>query len=456
MIFPPVAPPPARIHAPAAAPKPAGSWLAAQGRLPLAYMGLGTGWIAVASALLIAQPGVLALPHLAPAVIAMTHAWMLGVFVTVATGAIYQLAPVALSTTLWSERAGWWHFGLHLLGVPGMVYAFWRGDSTLLAASSTLVASGIVCFAVNAWRTIFLSGKRDVVAGSLLLAAAWLTLTVLAGLTLVANRILGFIHFDPLALLRMHAHVGLIGFFVTLIQGVTFRLVPMFTLGDVPDWRPVKLGLGCSQIGLVGLVPSLAWHQGWAAAACGSLVFAGLLASAWALRQTLATRKKRQTDPGLAAFFRGFVGLIVATAVGVALVSPATSGGSAPGGFSAMVYGVIIFFGALLPLIAGMMCKIVPFLTWMRAYGPHVGRRPTPSATTLSLPALARCGFLLQLTAVAPLAAGAWLSHAGILSAGTWLLAAGNACFVTDMLRVFRHLRWPQFGSAAPRIKLSP
>ena len=31
---------------------------------------------------------------------ALTHAWVLGFFVTVACGAVYQLAPVALGTTL--------------------------------------------------------------------------------------------------------------------------------------------------------------------------------------------------------------------------------------------------------------------------------------------------------------------------------------------------------------------
>src|SRR5688500_18295905 len=82
----------------------AGSPLAAQGRLPLAFMALGLAWLGVATVLLLANPAVLTQSHAAPAVVTLTHAWVLGVFVTIATGAIYQIAPVALGTTLWSER----------------------------------------------------------------------------------------------------------------------------------------------------------------------------------------------------------------------------------------------------------------------------------------------------------------------------------------------------------------
>jgi hypothetical protein len=437
------------LNAPSPAPalRLSRSWLAAQGRLPLAFMGLGLAWLAIATLLLALQPRLLVLPHNAPAVVALTHAWVLGVFVTVATGAIYQLAPVALGTTLWSERTGWWHFIFHTTGVPGMVYAFWHGDLRWVGLFGTLVGSGILLFALNAWATIHRSGKRDAVAWSLTLAASWLTLTVLAGLILVANRLWNFWATDPLALLRAHAHLGLVGFFVTLLQGVTFRLVPMFTLGDVPNWRPVRTGLWLSQIGLLGLIPALAWHAGYVAAIFGTLIFAGMISSGWALKQTLTTRKKRFLDPGVRAFLRGLAGLIMAAVAGVLLVWPTTVGNSAPGGFSAMVYAVVLFAGALVPIIAGMMCKIVPFLTWMRAYGPKIGRGPTPAASALTKPRLEKWAFILQGAAVLPLVAGAWWLNVPLLNFGAWLLTVGVGLFIADMMGVMRHLWWPSTGA---------
>jgi hypothetical protein len=255
---------------------------------------------------------------------------------------------------------------------------------------------------------------------------------------------------DPVALLRAHAHLGLVGFFVTLLQGVTFRLVPMFTLGDVPSWRPVHAGLWLSQTGLLGLAPALAWHaRGWAAVS-GGAVLAGVTASAFALRQTLATRKKRQLDTGVHAFVRGMAALVGAGVAGILVLWPAVSAGSVPGGFGAMVYAVLVFAGGLLPAITGMMCKIVPFLTWMRAYGPKVGRGPTPAAGALVSPRLETWAFALQGVAGGLLLAGVWRLDARWLRAGAWVLAVSTILFLADMLRVLKHLCQPP-AAVAPK-----
>jgi hypothetical protein len=430
----------------------AGSWLAAQGRLPLAFMALGLTWLGVATVMLLIAPDVLALPHAAPAVVALTHAWVLGVFVTIATGAVYQIAPVALGAKLWSERYGWWHFGLQVVSVPGMVFAFARWDMALLGHFGTAFAVGIGLFAANTWKTVRGSGRRDAVAWSLILAAGWLLLTVFAGLVFAANRHWHFIPLDPLALLRAHAHLGLAGFFLTLLQGVSFRLVPMFTLGGVPDWRPVRAGLWFSQIGLLGLLPSLAWRLEFAALPCAILVLVGMICSGRAAKQALATRKKRILDRGLRAFLGGAGALTMAAMLGCLLALPAWRWGSVPGGPGAMVYAVLIFFGGLLPLFMGMMCKIVPFLTWMLAYGPKVGRMPTPAAGALTNPQLERWAFVLQITSLAPLIAGAWALNARLLATGALLLAAGVSLFLANMVGVLRHL-WQPAIAVTPAAK---
>lgn len=403
-------------------------------------MGLALAWLVAGTVMLLAQPALLRLPHVHPRVVALTHAWVLGFFVTVACGAVYQLAPVALGTTLVNERHGWWHFGLHAVGVPGMVYSFWRWDLTALGHFGTFVALGILLFSVNTWRTIRHSGRKGTVARSLALAAGWLLLTVLLGLLLAANRFWYFLPLDPIALLRAHAHVGLVGFFVTLLQGVGFQLVPMFTLGEVRDWRLANCGLWLSQLGLVVLAPALTWHgEKWALAAALAIT-AGMVCSGVGLKRALATRKKRVFDPGTRSFLRGGVGVCAAGVVGLALVVPGSPWGSAPGGFGAMTYAILGVVGGLLPCIAGMMCKIVPFLTWMRAYGPRVGRGATPAASALTQPRIERWGLMLQNAAVVPLLVGAWLLSEPWLQAGVWLLAAGVALFVADMLGVLRHL----------------
>lgn len=439
---------PKAVSGPATAPtRPPvpGGWLAAQGRLPLAFMGLGLAWLGAATVLLLVQPTLLGLPHPHPHVVALTHAWVLGFLVTVACGAAYQLVPIALGATLHSERQGWWHFGLHAVGVPGMVYSFWQWDLTLLGHFGAAVGLGVGLFSFNIWRTLAASGRRGTVARSLGLMATWLFLTVAIGLLLAANRFWHFLPLDPVALLRAHAHLGLVGFFLTLLQGVSFQLVPMFTLGEIRDWRLADVGLGLTQVGLLALAPALTWHLEWFAFTGALAIGVGLGCSAVCLWRALQTRKKRRLDPGLVAFLRGGIGLCVAAVVGVVLALPGTPRDAI---VAAMAYAVIGILGGLVPCVAGMMCKIVPFLTWMRAYGPRVGRGPTPAAHALAHPQLENWGLGLQQASVVFLLGGVWASSALWLHVGVWIMTAGVGLFLADMLRVLRHL-WAQPAVAA-------
>lgn len=427
-----------------------GGWLAVQGRLPLAFMGLGLAWLVAGTLMLLAVPALLALPHAHPHVVALTHAWVLGFFVTVACGAVYQLVPVALGTTLANERYGWWHFWLHALGVPGMVGSFWLWNLKLLGHFGFAVAIGIVLFTINTCQTVRRSGRRNLVAWSVAASAVWLLTTVLMGLLLAANRHWLFLPVDPIFLLRAHAHLGLVGFFVALLQGVSFQLIPMFTLGEMREWRCASVGFCISQAGLVVLAPALVLHHGFLSTLGAAAVAVGITCSVWAMARALGTRKKRALDPGVRLFLFGGVGVWIAAVAGAVLVAPWTAGGSAAGGYNAMVYAIIGIGGGLLPCIAGMMCKIVPFLTWMRAYGPHVGRGRTPSAGALTLPRVERVGLALQAVALVPLVIGAWTLSDLWLKVGILTLAAGVVLFAADMLGVMRHLWRPQIETPVP------
>jgi hypothetical protein len=440
--------------------RPGSGPLSAQGRLSLAFIGLGLAWLAVAASLTAARPGLLALPHAAPPVLALTHAWVLGFLVSCAAGALYQLSPVALGTMLWSERLGWWHFGLHAVGVPGMVLAFWRWQPAAIGWCGLPVAAGFVLLAVNVWRTVRRARVRDAVAWSVVLATGWLVATGLAGLTLAANRTWLFWPAHLLPLLRAHAHLGLVGFFLTLLQGVTFRLVPMFTLAEAPAGKIVPTGLALTQGGLLGLAPGLAFSLPGVVLGGALLSGAGLAVSGIALHRTLVKRHKRQLEPALTAFVRGGAGLALAAAAGLLLAWPGSPWGSAPGGPGATFYGVLVLGAGLGPLFTGMLGKIVPFLTWMRAYGPRVGRQPTPSATGLTQPRLESWGLALQGLAILPLGAGTWRLDARLLAVGGALLAAATGLLLANFLGVLRHLWFPlKAGALAPsppRSNLSP
>lgn len=425
--------------------------LAAQGRVPLAFVGLALAWLGFGAGWITVEPALLALPHSHPHVVALAHAWILGFFVTAACGAVYQIAPVALGTFLHSQRLAWWHLGLHAAGAPGMVWALRHGDFVLLGHFGTFVAMGILLFAPNVWQTVRHAPQRGLVATSLVVAASWLVLTVFLGLLLAANRVWGFLPFDPLALLRVHAHFGLGGFFLTRLQGVTLQLVPMFTMAEVQprDWSVARVGFWSSQLGLILLGAGLAVHANALALTGAAICVAGVVVSGVAFFRVVQRRQKRALDTGLTEFRRGLFGIFAAMLVGLVLVFPASPWGSAAGGFNAMIYALVVILGGLLPCFLGMFAKIVPFLTWMHAYGPLVGRRPTPSASTLSNPRLERTAFLLLRLGAVVLIFGAWMQRIVVLRVGTVCVATGTSCFLVAMGLVLRHLVRPVSAPAS-------
>lgn len=417
-----------------------------QGHLPLAFMVLALAWLLAGTALLIRHQSLLLVSHAHPHVVALVHAWVLGFFVTAACGAAYQIAPVALGTSLPNQRYGWWHLGLHTIGVLGMVVMLWRWDLAQIGHFGTLVAIGAGLFTYSIRRIVRTSQHRSLVATSLNAAALWLLLTVLLGLVLAANRFWGFIPLDPLPLLRAHAHAGLAGFFVTLLQGVTFQLIPMFTLGEIQSERLATRGFWISQIALFGLLPSILFQGNWLSFTLGIVFLGGCILTAISLQRTLRTRRKRKLDPGVRAFLLGGLLLLLSAGVGVILVCPLFPGGSASGGVNGTFYGTLILFGGLLLCFTGMMGKIIPFLTWLSVYGPHVGHRPTPSAGSLGLPRVERAGQALLFIALGPLLLGIGFEYSFVLSAGITLLASGVSLVFINLLWVLRHLCFRQKG----------
>ncbi|ATC63536.1 hypothetical protein CMV30_05965 [Nibricoccus aquaticus] len=407
-------------------------------RLPLGFIGFGLVALVTACAWLAWEPSLVLQPHLHPRVVALAHLWLPGFLLSVCFGATYQLTPVVLGEPLAWERVTWGHLGLHAAGVPAMVAGFLTGRMDVAAAGGAAVAMGVILFSANVWVTFARAKRRDAIGWSLPLAGGWLVLTVLGGLLLAAMKLGLSVPVSPLGLLRAHAHAGLAGFFLTLVQGVAFQLVPMFTLGEVRrPWR-VAAGLVGTQAGLVGLAGGLVMERSelvWAGAAG---IAVGVALSGIELVATLGARRKRRLEPGLKAFVAGAGAVGVSVIVGGVLVW-AEPGVAALRG--AMGYGVAIIGGAMALMVMGMLCKIVPFLVWMRAYGPKVGRVAVPAAHTLGNAGWERAWLGLHVAGVMALGVGAMMESVVVVSAGAWMLAGGVSFFAMNAARVLGHLR---------------
>ncbi len=413
----------------------ASSPLAAGARLPLAFIVAGIAAGILATAAMTAEPGLLSGPMLAPRLLALVHLWLLGALLTICAGAIYQLLPVLAGVAFRGEAAAWAHLGLHGAGVALMVYRFLRYEMVLVAAGGCAVAAGVVMLLVFVVRTARAAKERDAVLGAFVAATGWLLLTVGVGLFLAVNRRWGWVALDALASVKAHAHLGLVGFFVTLLQGASFRLVPMFTMASPPDLRGVGRSIALTQGGLGALVAGLFFQQHGLALVGAGGVAAGLAWSGWWLARLVATRRKRKLEAELKGFFAGLILIGAAGLLGVAMIT-----GAAEWPRWVMAYGVLGILGGVLGAVQGMLGKIVPFLVWMRVYGPRVGREPTPVATTMGLGWAGRIWLWAHFGAVGILATALVAGSEVGVTVGVIIFALGQAGFGANVGWVLRHL----------------
>ena len=414
---------------------------AAGARVPLAFMAFGVASLAHALACLAIEPSLLLQPHLSPRVLSLVHAWVPGFLLSVCLGACYQMMPVVLGVPLaGGSRRTWIHFGLHAVGATVIISGFLRGRYELVAAGGVSVVTGIVIFSRSAWLTFMRSQRRDAIAWSFPVAATWLLATVLLGLAVAIDRRWGLLGLPTVRLLGVHAHLGLAGFFLTLLQGVAFQLVPMFTMGEVRRARLVGLGLAATQTGLLLLASGLAMGGHWFALAGACVITCGVGASGIALESTLRARRRRSLEWPVRAFVAGAAIVPLAAAGGVLMTM---AGGSVPPSWTA-AYGAAAIAGALSLMILGMLLKIVPFLVWLTVYGPKVGKARVPTAASLASIDLSRAWLLVHMAGMAFTIIAMFRGSEALAIVAASVLSAAGVLYIWNFGRVVRHLvaRW--------------
>jgi Cytochrome C and Quinol oxidase polypeptide I len=431
----------ARGLAPRTGPSPVPSRSPSIG-LPLGFVVTGIVSLLIGTGFLVLRPDLLATYHYNQAIIAATHLFTLGWISSVIMGAMYQLVPVALETTLYSERLGRWHFVLHLVGVAGMVSMFWVWDMRQLGHFGSVFGVGVVLFVYNLGRTLARIPRWNVVAAAIASALFWLLLTMLFGLFLAATKCWPMNWFEPLAQMHTHAHLGVVGFFLTMMVGVSYKLAPMFTLSEIQSTRRAWASLLLLNIGLVGAAPSILLQSG------GKILFAliivaGLVVYGIEMRAIVRARKRPALDWAMKYFLTALGLLLPVGALGLVLAWPRLPLTPFTGQLE-NVYGLVALLGVVSFAILGMLYKIVPFLVWFSSYSKVIGRGKVPALADLYSPRLQGWGYGLFLMGLVATSLATGLANEPGVRGGCVLLAASLSLFLVNMGRIISHLWKPK------------
>jgi hypothetical protein len=422
----------------------------------------GTVWLLV-------HPEILAKYHYSPSAIAVTHLMVLGWIVLSVMGAMYQLVPVALETKLYSERLAKWQFAIHVMSVAGMVWMFHAWNMKQVGHFGCGMALSFGLFAYNIARTLLRAPKWNVITLAVASALFWLLFAALAGLSIAAGkcvyesadkysatsamgallhslRACGMFmsHFAPLGAMHAHAHLGAVGFFLMLIVGISYKLIPMFTLSEIQSSRRAVLSVALLNLGLAGSFVAILlqsrWKPHFALVLILALVFYGREIIA-----ILRARKRLALDWGVRYFLTAICLLAPLSMIGLFLSRPELTWADFNGQLENL-YGFLALIGVVSFAIIGMLYKIVPFLVWFAAYSRHIGRARVPALAEMYCTRLQAAGYWTYLAAIITLGASILFRSELGVRCGSILLVASLLTLATNIGLIFRHYFNPQLN----------
>jgi len=192
--------------------------------------------------------------HFQPKILSINHIATLGWITMIIFGAMFQLVPVVLETKLFSEKLAELQFWIYLPGVIGLVYCFWYFETGLyMNLSAILLNLAMFIFAFNIIMTFTKVKKWNITGLYLAAAIFYLIVTAIAGLLLTINLGSPYIKIDHLQYLNLHSHVAFIGWVSMVVMGVSFKLIPMFTLSHGYASTYAKWAFWLINIGLLGI-----------------------------------------------------------------------------------------------------------------------------------------------------------------------------------------------------------
>lgn len=405
----------------------------------------GLAWL-TGIALVVLFPEALTQHFFNPKLLAITHLFVFGWGVMIIYGALYQFIPVILETKLFSERLALLSYGLLVTGGAILITSFWhfRFDG-LMHAAALLILLSVLLFGINIFQTAQRSKVKAIERDFILTSVLWLIVTVILGFTLALNLTKGFLTLSHVEWLKIHAHTGLVGWFLQLVIGVGSRLMPMFLVAHGMNKKKLEAAWYLINGGLLTGLTGVFFQNHWVEVGGVAVVAAGVCFFFSFLVETYQKRGKKELDTGMKQSAISF-GLLAVTGL---LLIASLIWWKAPEAVAmplAVAYGVAWLGGFITSLILGQTFKTLPFIIWLKVYRKRIGKGKTPLPRDLYSEKLAVIQLWVYAAGIAILLAGTLLALAPVIRTGAVLLLLAAILYNYNVLKIVLH-RPPPMGS---------
>ena len=317
-----------------------------------------------------------------PHTLAITHTMALGWGTMIILGASHQLFPVMIEGKLHSNLLAYLSFVFAATGIPLLVFAFYEFNMGVVAMTGAILINlSVISYFVNLWLSIYHSKSRNVHAVFAFTSVLWLLLTTLLGLLLVWNFTTNVLSQSSIDFLSLHAHLGIIGWFLLMIIGVGSRLIPMFLISKYENKNRLWLVYALVNVALISFIimfflsVAVALYFipvmliGISVVLFGNHIY-------WSYAKRIRKKVDEQVKMSMLSVALTMVPVIVLITI---IIMFATVNRLQ----LVMLYGFTIFFGWITTIILGMTFKTLPFIVWNRVYRGIVGLGKTPNPKAL-------------------------------------------------------------------------
>lgn len=366
--------------------------------------------------------------------LALVHAAALGWGTMIIFGAAYQLIPVIFEKNLFSSKLAFISFLFLTSGSLLLIYSFWFIKfNNILICGGALILIATILYCINVILTANL--EKGLFAHKLfvLSSAFWLFLTVLVGLLLAINLVYPFFSRNHFEILKIHAHLGLAGWFLQLICGVSVRLVPMFLLGSSKKEGWLQTAFILQNLGLTAfIIDQYVWGTSSRVYVYFVVVLIGSLFWLAYLQDVYKKRIKRKLEIQMKQSFLSFVFFGLGLLLIPIMISSTKTNWS-------ILYGIFLFLGWISSLILGKTFKTLPFIIWNRHYKTLHGKMKLPLPKDLYNSLWLRYQFWCFVFAMLLVSVGVIFNWLPIIKGGLalWIIVA--IFYVLNIIKIFFH-----------------
>jgi hypothetical protein len=318
-----------------------------------------------------------------PHTLAITHVMALGWGTMMILGASHQLVPVLIEGKLYSNLLAYLSFVFAGVGIPLLAYGFYKFNLGWPAQSGAiLINTAILFYLVNIAVSMMKSKKENVHAVFVFTGTLWLLITTIVGLFLVYNFTYNILSLDSLSYLPLHAHLGIIGWFLMLVIGVGSRLIPLFLISKYDNRKMLWWIYALINFALIVFIILFLYVRITFLYLLPLIAIAGAIGlfgyyCFHAYKKRLRKKVDYQVKISLLSVFMMALPLLFLLIVILLLLF------STENFHLVLTYGFCIFFGWITAIIFGMTFKTLPFIVWNKVYHNKAGLGKTPNPKEL-------------------------------------------------------------------------